>query len=249
MAILCYHAIDPAWASPLAITPRAFRRQCSWLARHRQVVDLATAVRHADAAGRLPRGMVVLTFDDGFASVYEHALPVLFDHGFPATIFLVADAVAAGTPAGWVKAWDNPPPEPLPTLTVAQILEMQRAGVSFGSHSCAHHDLTQLGEQECEQDLRKSRELLESELGRSVPFLSFPFGRHNEAVRRAAERAGYANAFSLPDVPEPAHPHALPRMGVLPNVGLAMLSVKTSWWYPRVRTRPPYSTLRSLLRA
>ena len=31
-------------ASPLAITPRAFRRQCSWLARHRQVVDLATAV-------------------------------------------------------------------------------------------------------------------------------------------------------------------------------------------------------------
>ena len=45
MAILCYHAIDPAWASPLAITPRAFRRQCSWLARHRQVVDLATAVR------------------------------------------------------------------------------------------------------------------------------------------------------------------------------------------------------------
>ncbi|SRR6266851_6106360 len=249
MAILCYHAIDPQWVSPLAITPATFSRQCTLLGRRRHPVDLSEAVRHVDAAGRLPRGMVVLTFDDGFATLHEHAFPILAAAHLPATIFLVADTLTPeGRTVDWVEPSDNPPEAPLPTLALDQILEMQEAGISFGSHSYAHHDLTQLGEQECERDLRQSRELLESLLGRPVPFLAFPFGRHDERVRRAARRAGYAHAFSLPDVPEPADPYALPRMGVLPNIGLGMLAIKTSWWYPRLRVTRPYAAARDLLR-
>src|SRR6266851_3410507 len=196
-----------------------------------------------------PRGMVVLTFDDGFATLHEHAFPILAAAHLPATIFLVADTLTPeGRTVDWVEPSDNPPEAPLPTLALDQILEMQEAGISFGSHSYAHHDLTQLGEQECERDLRQSRELLESLLGRPVPFLAFPFGRHDERVRRAARRAGYAHAFSLPDVPEPADPYALPRMGVLPNIGLGMLAIKTSWWYPRLRVTRPYAAARDLLR-
>lgn len=249
MAILCYHAIDPEWVSPLAISPETFRLQCAWLGRHRRPVGLSEAVRHVDPAGRLPRGMVVLTFDDGFADVYEHAFPVLSAASLPATVFLVADTLSPqGRTVDWVAPWDNPPVEPLRTLSLEQILEMQDAGVTFGSHSYAHHDLTQLGEQECEDDLRRSRQLLETLLGRPVPYLAFPFGRHDERVRRAARRAGYAHAFSLPDVPEPSDPYALPRMGVLPGMGLGALRVKTSWWYPRLRVTPPYAAARNLLR-
>jgi peptidoglycan/xylan/chitin deacetylase (PgdA/CDA1 family) len=248
VAILCYHAIDPEWVSPLAISSETFRRQCAWLGRHRHPVDLSEAVGHVDRAGLLPRGMVVLTFDDGFATVYEHAFPILKASGLPATVFLVAETLSPeGRTVDWVAPWDNPPPTPLPTLSLDQILEMQEAGISFGSHSYAHHDLTRLGEQECERDLADSRELLESLLGRPVPFLAFPFGRHDERVRRAARRAGYQHAFSLPDVPEEADPHALPRMGVLPPMGLGMLAIKTSSWYPRLRVTPPYAAARRLL--
>ena len=248
MAILCYHAIDPEWVSPLVISPETFRRQCSWLDSRRRPVDLSEAVRHIDRAGRLPRGMVVLTFDDGFATVYEHAFPILAAARLPATVFLVAETLTPeGRTVDWVAPWDNPPDTPLPTLALDQILEMQEAGIRFGSHSYAHHDLTRLGERECERDLRESREVLESLLGRPVPFLAFPFGRHDERVRRAAQRAGYEHAFSLPDVPEPADPPALPRMGVLPQMGLGMLAVKTSWWYPRLRVTPPYAAARRLL--
>jgi peptidoglycan/xylan/chitin deacetylase (PgdA/CDA1 family) len=249
MAILCYHSIDPAWESPLAITPQAFDRQCAWLARRRRVVDLSQAIRVVDSGGCLPRGMVALTFDDGFAALYEHALPILATHCLPATIFVVAETLTpAGRPVDWVKSWDNPPASPLPTLTVDQILEMQEAGITFGSHSYSHYDLTELGEAECERDLRQSRELLESRLGRPVPFLAFPRGRHNERVRRAAERAGFTHAFSLPEVPEPVSAYALPRVGVLPNLGAGMLGIKTSWWYPRLRTMPMYSGLRRVVR-
>lgn len=248
MAVLCYHAIDPEWVSPLAISPATFSRQCSWLSRGRNPVDLSEAVRHFDAAGRLPRGMVALSFDDGFATLYDYAFPILAAARMPATIFLVAETLApAGRTVDWVEPWDNPPEAPLPTLSLDQILEMQGAGISFGSHSYAHHDLTTLEEEECVRDLRQSRELLETLLGRQVPFLAFPFGRHDERVRRAARRAGYQHAFSLPDVTEPADPFALPRMGVLPNVGLTMLGIKTSWWYPRLRVTRPYAAARDLL--
>lgn len=249
MTVLGYHAVDPDWVSPLAITPATFARQCEWLARHRHPVGLSEAVRHVDRAGRLPGGMVVLTFDDGFASLADHAFPVLAAAQMPATVFLVAETLTPqGRTVDWVEAWDNPPEAPLPTLTLDQVLMMQEAGITFGSHSFAHHDLTGLGEDECVQDLVQSRELLESLLGRPVPFLAYPFGRHNEQVHRAAQMAGYQHAFTLPDVPEPAGPYALPRMGVLPNAGMAMFGVKTSWWYPRVRVTPPYAAARALVR-
>ncbi|MFN2557858.1 MAG: polysaccharide deacetylase family protein, partial [Nitriliruptorales bacterium] len=81
MAILCYHAVEPTWSSPLAVAQATFDAQCRWLARHRRVLDLAEAVGRVDRRGRLPRGAAALTFDDGFASVHEHALPVLIQHG------------------------------------------------------------------------------------------------------------------------------------------------------------------------
>ena len=113
---------------------------------------------------------------------------------------------------------------------------MREAGITFGSHSLAHHDLTLLGEDECERDLRESRELLEDLLGHPVRWLAYPRGRHNERVRRAASRAGFTHAFTLPTGPEPRGAHALPRVGIWPKDGINALRAKTSDWYLGVRT-------------
>ena len=75
MTILCYHSVDPAWESQLAMRPAEFADHAAWLARHRTVVTLGEAVPRLDHKGRLPRGMAALTFDDGFTGVLEHALP------------------------------------------------------------------------------------------------------------------------------------------------------------------------------
>jgi peptidoglycan/xylan/chitin deacetylase (PgdA/CDA1 family) len=63
---------------------RAFARQMTYLARRCRVVPLSEALRWTDA--REP--VVVLTFDDGFASVWTQAYPVLRALGLPATVFL-----------------------------------------------------------------------------------------------------------------------------------------------------------------
>jgi peptidoglycan/xylan/chitin deacetylase (PgdA/CDA1 family) len=243
MTILCYHAIQSGWPSPMTMPPAAFAEQCAWLARRRTVVPLQQAVTRLDRSGRLPRGMAVLTFDDGFASVYDNALPHLTTHRLPATVFLVAQTLTdAGQRVDWVD--DPPEDQDLVTLSADQVHEMQAAGVSFESHSYAHTDLTTMSFEDCVRDLRESRELLESLLGHPVRLLAYPRGRHNEDVRAAARQAGYTHAFTLPESREPVGPYAVPRVGLYQGNGLAELRVKSARSYLPLRTGRAYEMVR-----
>jgi peptidoglycan/xylan/chitin deacetylase (PgdA/CDA1 family) len=220
----------------------------AWLAKHRVVVGLAEAVQAMDRRGKLPRGVTALTFDDGLSGLHEYVFPSLRTYRLPATAFLVAETL---TPRGRGVDWvDTPPPFPLRTVTPDQVIEMRNAGVDFGSHSYAHHDLTRLDESECEADLRRSREVLERLLGAPVHFLAYPRGRHNEVVRRAAAAAGFSHGFALerdaPILGPAGPPHAIPRVGVFPGNGPRTIRMKTSRWYLPVRESGLYPTLRRL---
>lgn len=243
MAILCYHAVDPFWVSPMSVTPAAFREHCEWIVRHKEVLDLPQALARLDRKGRLPAGSVALTFDDGFASLYEHAWPILREFNLPVTVFLVAQTLTdGGQKVDWVR---TPPPYPLETLTRDQVREMQTSGVRFASHSYAHRDLPGLTEHECLEDLRASRLLLEEIVGASVRYLAYPRGLHDHRVRRAAARAGFTHAFSLPEGPEPTGPQAIPRVGVHHGNGLLTLRVKARPAYLAARMSPVQPLVRA----
>lgn len=246
MTILCYHAVQPGWTSPMSMEPDAFAEHCVWLARHKSVLPLQQAVHRLDRTGRLPRGCTALTFDDGFEGLHEHALPVLSRHRLPATVFLVAQTLSPeGQGVDWV---DSARGQRLSTLTVDQVLEMQSEGVAFESHSFAHLDLTRLSFAECVRDLTESRELLESLLGRPVRLLAYPRGRHNEDVRTAASRAGYTHAFTLPEGREPVGPYSVPRVGIYQGNGVSELRIKSARPYLRLRTGPAYDVVRGARR-
>ena len=238
MSILCYHTVDEDFRSRLSLTPAQFEEHCRWLAADRDVVDLATAVDLMDRRGRLPRGTVALTFDDGFEGVYRHVYPTLMRHGLPATVFMVADTLTGDHPhVDWV---DGTPPGVLGTMTTEQMLEMARDGIDFGSHSSRHLDLPGLDEDDCEADLRRSREILEELLGRPVQTLAYPRGRHSPSTRRAARRAGVRQAFSLPEGPEPISTLAIPRVGVYDHNRMATVRLKTMRHYLPLRTSRVY---------
>lgn len=234
MTILCYHAVDPDWRSPLAIAPDAFEQQCAWLSEHRSVVPLEDALERLDDRGRLPRGTTALTFDDGFEGLHQHALPTLLRYGLPATVFLVAETLTEGGRAvDWV---DTPPPWPLKTLSRGQVLEMRDAGIRFGSHSFSHRVLTRLEQEGCREDLYRSREVLEELLDEPVRTLAYPRGAHDRAVREATAAAGFTYGLGLPESPETPGPLAVPRAGMYPGNGTVALRVKTSRRYVELRT-------------
>jgi peptidoglycan/xylan/chitin deacetylase (PgdA/CDA1 family) len=244
VSILCYHAFDAEWISPLAVEPEAFAAQADWLSRRRLVVDLDLAIARLDRRGRLPRRMAALTFDDGFASVFEVAWPVLRDLHLPITVFLVAGTLTEpGLSVDWV---DDPPPTPLRTMTLGEALEMQDGGAVIGSHSYVHANLTELSDEECVRDLRESRELLSELLGKPVDLLAYPRGLNDGRVRTSAARAGYRAAFTLPEAPEPVDRFGVPRVGIYRGNRIGHLAAKSSPSYLAARLGPAYRLARAL---
>jgi len=195
--VLMYHRVGSArnaWEARYAIAPARFEAHMLALARHgMQSVPVDALSNWFENGTSLSAGAFVLTFDDGFRSVLEHALPVLERLRWPFTVFLVSNLV--GKEDVWTHA-ANPDGATYPLLGADEILDMQRRGVAFHSHTCSHASLPSLDDERLEQELVESRAALERLLGRKVDYLAYPFGHADERVVAAARRAGYRAAFS-----------------------------------------------------
>lgn len=140
----------------------------------------------------LPEGALVITFDDGFRGVREHALPVLEQLGWPFAVFLVSDQI--GGENVWMRGTNSSGTYPL--LDANEIRDMQKRGCSFQSHSRSHVRLTTLDDGELMEELRGSRERLSTLLDDDVHSLAYPFGQVDERVEAATRSAGYTAAFA-----------------------------------------------------
>lgn len=101
---------------------------------------------------------------------------------------------------GGKSDWEITTKEPMhshPLMDASQLRKLSSQQFSLHSHSLLHHDLTRLDTVSLEQDLRGSRALIADIAGQAPAYLAYPYGRHNESVRNAAERAGFGAAFSV----------------------------------------------------
>jgi peptidoglycan/xylan/chitin deacetylase (PgdA/CDA1 family) len=195
--VLMYHRLGHAhnaWEARYAIAPERFEAHMAALQRDgRRCVPLDALIRWMDGGEALPDGAFALTFDDGFRSVREDALPVLERLRWPFTVFLVSDLV--GRDDLWTRA-SNPDGVVYPLLNAEEILDLQRRGIAFHSHTCSHASLPELDDAGLAHELEDSREALQALLGRPIDYLAYPFGHLDERVVAAARRAGYRAAFS-----------------------------------------------------
>ena len=141
----------------------------------------------------LAEGSFLLTFDDGFRGVREHALPVLEGFGWPCTVFLVSDLI--GGEDVWTRK-SNPDGTAYPLLNAEEIRDMQDRGVSFHSHTRSHASLPTLDDAGLADELLGSRQALAQLLGREVSYLAYPFGHLDVRVEAATRAAGYRAAFA-----------------------------------------------------
>ncbi|GMV45425.1 MAG: polysaccharide deacetylase [Pseudomonadota bacterium] len=194
--VLMYHRVDPAADDPaLCVAPRRFAAQMRWLADHgyRPCSHAAFRDWYLGLAA-LPPHAVLLTFDDGYAGLHEHVLPVLAARGWPAAVFLVSALIGAHD--RWAAGADTRG-GPRALLARAQIDEMARHGFDFQSHSRTHSDLTTLDAARLHEQVAGSRRELEDLLGRAVDGFAYPYGRCDEAARAAVAQAGYRIAYSV----------------------------------------------------
>lgn len=168
--ILMYHSIsndDEKDIHPyfqLCTSPEVFASHMAYLHKNGySVISLTEAVKLLSTAQ--PLRYVVITFDDGYRDFYTHAFPVLKRYGFTATVFLPAAFI--GNESVGLKGKKH--------LDWEEIRELQSEGIRFGSHSLTHPQLSELHRDKVEYEIRKSKEIIEDELGQPVISFSYPY--------------------------------------------------------------------------
>ena len=187
--ILVYHSIAPTHPGQSAeqrlldVDTATFRRQMRYLAANRyHVISLGMLLDALQGRGSLPPRSVVITFDDGWLSQYEHALPVLEQMHFTATFFVITLQVGRGSMY----------------MGLDDLKELQRAGMTIASHSRTHPNLTRVSDAQLREEVLGSRQDLQKMLGAAPDLFAYPYGSWNKRVAAAVQAAGYRAARAYP---------------------------------------------------
>jgi len=227
LVVLAYHEIaDPAQAAipEYAVTPHNFEAQLRWLAGHGyHFVDVDQVLAAGRGHGRLPAKPVLLSFDDGYRSVYTEAFPLLQRFRAPAVVAVVGR---------WLQPTSGRVPfgdgtiERQQLLSWDQLRSMQRSGlVEVASHSYdLHHGIAgnpQLNSmpaattrlyipdqgyeseaayrQRLKADLRANNTLIGAQLGRRPRVIAWPYGRYNATATAVAAELNMPVGLTLDD--------------------------------------------------
>jgi peptidoglycan/xylan/chitin deacetylase (PgdA/CDA1 family) len=161
-------------------------------------VSFATVDAKMSGLAEVPRGCVVLSFDDALASQLRNALPVLSELNISGMFF-----VMPGFQDGVHQYMSN-----------AGIRALQDAGQIVGSHTCHHATLPLLAPAAMFAELADCKHQIENIIGVPVRYLAYPNGAVNQPVVAAVAQAGFRAAFTTraSAVLRPEQPLLLPRV-------------------------------------
>jgi len=214
------HGVD-ASGSVLSVHPEQLRSLVRGIrAAQHEIVPLSQLLVE-DAPKR-----VALSFDDGFRSVYEAALPVLREEGVPATLFLTTGFV--GRDNGWPGQPVRAPRQPM--LDWSQVEALQRAGWAVQAHTRTHPDLRELPEAAILEEMEGANRAIEQHLGRRPELFAPPYGYLDPRVLRLA-RGLYQHVLTTRMAPlDGLSAQALREQGV-PRLDVFYL--RSSWLHAR----------------
>ncbi len=226
IAILGYHKVGPpppdGWETWFSVPEAVFGAQLAALREGDwQPVDLVRFLRGLTEPERLPARMALITFDDGYRSVLDVALPFLERFGYPAVVFVPTEFV------GRTNQFDleSEPEEPL--CDWDDLRELERRGVAVQSHGASHRAFSELTPAERSSELERSKAALEAQLAHTVELFAYPYGDDAGLpadLRAALVRSGYRGACGYGGAPFslPANdPYRLERLAMGPDTDLA----------------------------
>ncbi|HEX4184829.1 MAG TPA: polysaccharide deacetylase family protein [Stellaceae bacterium] len=180
--ILVYHHLSESApeGSPgrrrLTVTAEIFARQMQYLQDNGyHVITFSDLADYFEQGRELPTSPVIISFDDGWETPFEYALPSLEKYHYSATFFIVTDYI--GRPGFF--SWP-------------QLQTLLTDGMIIGSHSRSHPRLNRITDPAKLWDqIYNSKTILETQLETPVQEFAYPYGFYNAKAAEAVKLAGY----------------------------------------------------------
>lgn len=142
-------------------------------------ITTSTLTNAIKSGGELPVRPVIISFDDGYADVYQNAFPILQEYGFIGTIYLYVDRIGSSA-----------------FLSEEEIRSLVASGWEVGSHSMSHPDLTK-DHSIVSYEVQESRAALEQLTGGQVSSFAYPYGELDDYVISIVRHSGYSSGMGL----------------------------------------------------
>ncbi len=183
--ILTYHSFGPkpeqkegAMQLHYRITAEKFEAQMKYLAdKGYATITFADLVENQLNGKPIPDHAIVLTFDDGWKSQYEYAVPILEKYKFTGTFFIITNSTGA-------KSY----------MSVDELKDLNSKGFEIASHTKTHPKLVTLDDVKLADELQGSKKALEDKLGITITTMAYPYYGHDDRVMKAVQAAGYHGA-------------------------------------------------------
>lgn len=179
-------------------------------------VDASTLAKAVEMG---QRDLLQITFDDGNASDFTIALPMLLEAGIAGSFFILAGRL------------DRPG-----SLTVSQLQEMARSGMTIGSHGYDHVNWTKADDRTMRRELYDSRARIEECLGSPVDSISIPFGAFDRRVLELVADAGYQRVHTSSETLARRSGWLIPRHSITTRTRLDKDIAGWTSWRARVRS-------------
>lgn len=181
--ILTYHKIsnNREWGIN-TVSPQKFRSQLNTL----KTENFTPINFHNILKKKIPPKPIIITFDDGYESVFENAFPALSEFGFTAVVFVITGHI------GKLNNWDaNLGGNLVRHLNQQQIYSLAQNKIEIGTHGISHRPFTYLTEEEADLELRESKRVLAQITGENIISMAYPFGMQNQVIQKQVEKSGY----------------------------------------------------------
>jgi len=188
--VLSYHRVSAAGkVESMTIPQKTFEAQMNYLKENGYaVITIDQFFEFLNFNFQAPPKSVVLTFDDGWKSIYEVAYPILKKYNFPATLFVYTDLIGTKRAMSW-----------------AQVKELSENGFAIHSHSKTHRNLARLKKGESfgayyrsiEQELHDSKKVIVEKVGAECNYFAYAYGAYNPLMIAMLKKYGYHGAFTV----------------------------------------------------
>lgn len=206
VVVLQYHHISDQTPPSTSTSPALFAEHLDTLEQLGfGIAPLARMVALLQGGQPLPDRTAVITFDDGYRSIYDEAFPMLKARGWPFTVFVNTDPHDRRLPL--YMSWD-------------ELRELSRHGGTVANHTVSHGSLVRLPADQSRDawagrlrwQVEEAQRRIEAELGGAEKLLAYPFGEFDADVMAEMAALGYV-AFGQNSGPLAVHDdlQALPR--------------------------------------